>query len=147
MPWTKVTLLVLQRKVYLSKGMAYVPSKDQNNVIFQDFTAKLERALDETEKQLPPIDEDDRIKPIVDSLGQGMSLGFASEYTFGDEIAPGDAVKPEMVDDLAKKHWPLCMKNLHDALRKDSHLKHFGRLQYQLFLKVSFLRRIRLGRV
>lgn len=27
------------------------------------------------------------------------------------------------------------MKNLHNTLRKNSHLKHFGRLQYTLFLK------------
>ena len=30
---------------------------------------------------------------------------------------------------------PLCMKHLHGGLRKESHLKHWGRLQYGLFLK------------
>lgn len=30
---------------------------------------------------------------------------------------------------------PLCMRNLHSALKKESKLKHWGRLQYGLFLK------------
>lgn len=29
----------------------------------------------------------------------------------------------------------MCMSNLHRSLRRDAHLKHFGRLQYTLFLK------------
>lgn len=29
----------------------------------------------------------------------------------------------------------MCMRNLHTTLRKNSHLKYFGRLQYTLFLK------------
>lgn len=41
-----------------------------------------------------------------------------------------------MIDELARKHFPMCMRNLHDNLRKDKHLKHAGRLQYTLFLKV-----------
>lgn len=32
-------------------------------------------------------------------------------------------------------HFPLCMRNLHMTLRKNSHLKHYGRFQYTVFLK------------
>ena len=63
--------LVEKRRVFLSKGMAYLPASQQSSVIFQDFQTRLEKALDMTEKALPPIDEDDRLKPIVDRLGQG----------------------------------------------------------------------------
>ena len=38
------------------------------------------------------------------------------------------------IDTLASS-FPLCMRHLHDTLRRDAHLKHFGRLQYTLFLK------------
>lgn len=42
-----------------------------------------------------------------------------------------------MVDGLAGKHFPMCMRALHENLKRDNHLKYFGRLQYGLFLKVS----------
>jgi DNA primase large subunit len=42
-----------------------------------------------------------------------------------------------MVDELSRKHFPICMRNLHENLRRDHHLKHYGRLQYGLFLKVT----------
>lgn len=41
-----------------------------------------------------------------------------------------------MIDELSKRHFPLCMRNMHDHLRKERHLKYQGRLQYGLFLKV-----------
>lgn len=31
----------------------------------------------------------------------------------------------------------MCMRNLHKNLRRDKHLRHYGRLQYGLFLKVN----------
>lgn len=37
--------------------------------------------------------------------------------------------------DALSQHFPLCMQNLHVTLRENSHLKHYGRLQYTLFLK------------
>ena len=47
-----------------------------------------------------------------------------------------------MVDDVANRHFPPCMRNLYGRLKRDHHLKHFGRLQLTLFLKV---RRLVLG--
>jgi len=36
------------------------------------------------------------------------------------------------------QHYPLCMRNLHKTLRREKHLRHYGRLQYGLFLKVIY---------
>lgn len=84
------------------------------------------------------MDEDARLMPVLEHLGQGFlsGLSVAAEYSSAEGLGDGEEVKAEMIDDLAEKHWPMCMRHLHDCLRKDRHLKHFGRLQYGLFLKV-----------
>lgn len=91
-----------------------------------------------TARLLPRLDEDDRLIPILENLAQGFLTGVPSEWMGENGVqGSGEELKAEMIDDLAKKHFPLCMKTLHDKLRRDNHLKHFGRLQYGLFLKVG----------
>ncbi len=89
----------------------------------------------ETARAIPRLDEDTRLMPILKHLGEGFQSGMSvsSEYTSAED---GAAVTADMIDDMASKHWPMCMRTLHDNLRKDHHLKHFGRQQYGLFLKV-----------
>ncbi|KDQ60698.1 hypothetical protein JAAARDRAFT_151308 [Jaapia argillacea MUCL 33604] len=135
--WTRVPDLVEKRRVFLKGGWAYVPSREQSSIIFQAFQSSLERALEATARALPRLDEDTRIMPILNNLSQGFLAGVPSEWSGNDgSSANGEAIKAEMIDDLARKHFPLCMKNLHDNLRRDRHMKHYGRLQYGLFLKV-----------
>jgi DNA primase large subunit len=80
------------------------------------------------------MDGDTRLTDILNHMSRGFVAGVASEYSSGP--ATGDEIRADMVDDLAKRHFPLCMRNLHECLMRDRHLKHFGRLQYGLFLKV-----------
>jgi DNA primase large subunit len=89
-----------------------------------------------TAKSLPRLDEDSRLVPILSNLSQGFLAGVPSEWSGASEAADGDGIKAEMIDELARKHFPMCMRNLHGVLRTERHLKHFGRLQYGLFLKV-----------
>ena len=78
--------------------------------------------------------------PILGHLAQGFltGIGVSSEYTSPDSLGSDDNIKADMIDEMARKHWPLCMRHLHDSLRSDRHLKHYGRLQYGLFLKVRY---------
>lgn len=78
--------------------------------------------------------------PILEHLGQGFLSGMSvsSEYASAEGLGDGEFVRADMIDELAEKHWPMCMRHLHDCLRKDRHLKHYGRLQYGLFLKVRY---------
>lgn len=89
-----------------------------------------------TARSLPRLDEDTRIVPILNNLSQGFLAGVPSDWGGSGGETTGDEIKAEMVDELAQKHFPMCMRTLHDNLRQDHHLKHFGRLQYGLFLKV-----------
>ena len=72
--------------------------------------------------------------PVLDHLSQSLLAGITSEYS-RPENDDGEVVTAEMIDGLARQHFPLCMRNMHDHLREKKHLKHDGRYQYGLFLK------------
>jgi DNA primase large subunit len=92
-----------------------------------------------TAKNLPRLDEDNRLIPILTNLSQGFLAGAPSEWSGASSAEGTDGeIKADMIDELAKLHFPLCMRMLHGSLMRDRHLKHFGRLQYGLFLKVPY---------
>ena len=80
------------------------------------------------------MDEDDRLTPILDHLSKNFAT--PSSFAGADESSglSGVAVTAASIDSLSS-HFPLCMRNLHLTLRRTNHLKHYGRLQYTLFLK------------
>ncbi|KAJ6260947.1 hypothetical protein Dda_3608 [Drechslerella dactyloides] len=131
--WDRVADLVESRRVFIRGGMAYVPSGALVSLVLAEFSKKLDQSLIATARLLPRLDEDDRLIPILNHLSKGFS---APEYN--SSAAPttlsGEAITAGQIDGL-KTHFPLCMRNLHSSLRRDKHLRHFGRLQYGLFLK------------
>lgn len=131
--WARVPELVEHRSVLLRKGKAYVPMREQTSMIMTEFTSRLERALELTARALPRLDEDDRLSPILNHLSKNFATPDAA-FSDSDAALPGAPINASNIDNLSQ-HFPLCMKNLHSTLRKNSHLKHFGRLQYNLFLK------------
>lgn len=86
-----------------------------------------------TARALPRLDEDDRLTPILDHLSKNFVTPDSS-YSSGSSDVPGADISARNIDNLSA-HFPLCMQHLHRSLRRDAHLKHFGRLQYTLFLK------------
>ncbi|KAF8541477.1 eukaryotic and archaeal DNA primase, large subunit-domain-containing protein [Trichophaea hybrida] len=131
--WERVPDLVGRREVLLRDGKAYVPSSQISSIVVAEFTSRLDNALELTARALPRLDEDDRLIPILNHL----SLGFtAPEYTPSSDpsILSGEPITAAAIDGLSQ-HFPACMLHLHRTLRQDRHLKHFGRLQYTLFLK------------
>lgn len=132
--WERVPDLVGQRKVMLKRGMAYVPLREQMSLVIAEFTKRLDKALEVTARAIPRLDEDDRLSPILAHLSKSFT---APDSTYDDENANiSSSLQPTAQNiDALSKHFPLCMQNLHMELRKNSHLKHYGRLQYTLFLK------------
>ncbi|CAO3660118.1 unnamed protein product [Umbelopsis vinacea] len=125
----KVPDLISRRSVVLRRGKAYVPMTEQISLVMDEFKARLSKALEATAKALPRMDEDERLKPVL--------LNVEKQYTgkdYGDTTNVTGKVKASELDALSQ-HFPLCMRNLHQSLRKDKHLKHGGRMQYGLFLK------------
>jgi DNA primase large subunit len=131
--WTRVPELVEHRTVLIRKGKAYVPMREQASMILTEYTSQLEKGLELTSRALPRLDEDDRLSPILDHLSKNFATPDAG-YTDSDASVPGAPITAANIDHLSQ-HFPMCMKHLHGTLRKNNHLKHFGRLQYTLFLK------------
>ena len=46
MKWTLVPDLVEKKRVFLKGGWAYVPSREQSSLVFQQFEDRLEKALE-----------------------------------------------------------------------------------------------------
>ncbi|KIW02683.1 uncharacterized protein PV09_06120 [Verruconis gallopava] len=131
--WEQVPDLVEQRKVYLKAGLAYVPQREQMSLVVTEYTKRLDQALEMTARALPRLDEDDRLSPILAHLSRSFTTpdaGYDSSSSLPSNMQPNAA----NIDKLAQ-HFPLCMSNLHTTLRTNAHLKHYGRLQYTLFLK------------
>lgn len=131
--WERVPELVESRKVYLRAGKAYVPGKEQGSMVVAEFTRRLDQKLIETSRALPRLDEDDRLTPILNHLSQNFTTPDAN-YSSSTTALSGADISARNIDTLSSS-FPLCMQNLHRSLRRDAHLKHFGRLQYTLFLK------------
>ncbi|KAK0515505.1 hypothetical protein JMJ35_001539 [Cladonia borealis] len=136
--WFKVDFetvpeLVESRRVFLKAGKAYVPVKEQMTMVLAGFNERLEKGLELAARAFPRLDEDDRLTPILNHLSKNFATPD-STLSDSDSALSGATINAASIDGLSQ-HFPLCMRNLHMTLRKNSHLKHFGRLQYTLFLK------------
>nr|POF02599.1 putative dna primase large subunit [Quercus suber] len=131
--WEKVPELVERRQVLLRRGKAYVHVREQHSMVANEFARNLEAGLDLAARFLPRMDEDNRLSPILHHLSQSF-VAPEAEYTESSSINDMAQITAGSIDGLTQ-HFPLCMQNLHRELRKNSHLKHFARLQYTLFLK------------
>lgn len=126
--FTEVPDLVRTRRCYLKKGFAYVITDDFVSIVAGLHEACIEKGLAAAARLLPEIENDER---IVDML-KGLHTSYVGkDYTVGSK----DSVPIECIDQLSKKSFPLCMRQCHETLRTKHHLRHFGRLQYGLFLK------------
>jgi DNA primase large subunit len=131
--WELVPDLVARRAVILKRGAALVPRADAASVIVNHFKDSLESALERIAREVPFL-RDDRIVPLLEALRScdysldAVMSGSGSGNGLSQALAAADIDKTSV-------HFPLCMQQLHRALRTDNHLKFQGRQQYGLFLK------------
>lgn len=137
-PWHRVPDLVERRRVFVYRGTAWIPTREQSSLVLAEFQNRLQRQLEQTARALPRLDEDDRLMPVLEHLSMGSMVGATNEYTNAALLgADGSAVTitADMVAPLVRAHAPLCMRHLQETLSATHHLRHYGRLQYNLFLK------------
>lgn len=115
----------------LSAGFAYVPDSELASLVAARFRSHLSHALSVTSRSLPYLEEDTRVLPMLSALSKRY---IGEDYGAREPLL--DQVRADQVDGLAKVSFPPCMQLLHQSLRRDHHLRHGGRMQYGLFLKV-----------
>lgn len=126
--FTEVLDLIRFRKCYLKSGYAYVGSHDFLSIVLVQLRASIKNGLETSFYYLPTLTNDERIYKLITSLHKSYT---GKDYT----LSKGSIVPIESIDSLSKKSFPLCMRDCHEQLRTNHHLKYGGRLQYALFLK------------
>uniref|UniRef100_A0A8C3UD23 DNA primase large subunit n=1 Tax=Catharus ustulatus TaxID=91951 RepID=A0A8C3UD23_CATUS len=117
------------RKVFIKDGFAYVPFKEIDVIVLNNYRTKLSKALALTARSLPSIQSDERLQPLLNHLSHSY---VGPDYSIQKNTGK---ISLEQIDALSVKSFPLCMRQLHRALRDSHHLRHGGRMQYGLFLK------------
>jgi len=128
-PFIEVLSLVSTRSVYLEKGFAYIPAQKFEQIIINKFRTALSKALTEASSMFDHVSDDPRIGSFMMNIDKQY---IGKDYNNTQSI---DKLTPDKVAQAAELNMPLCMKSLHDALKRDHKLKHDGRMQYTLFLK------------
>uniref|UniRef100_A0A8C9YY81 DNA primase large subunit n=1 Tax=Sander lucioperca TaxID=283035 RepID=A0A8C9YY81_SANLU len=128
-PFQDALDLVRTRKVYLKAGYVFIPHQDIVTIVLNDFRTRLSKALALTARSLPAVHSDERLQPLLNHLSHAY---VGQDYSIQKNVGK---ISLEQIDSLSGKSFPLCMRQLHQSLRENHHLRHGGRMQYGLFLK------------
>lgn len=137
--FAEVPELVRTRRVFISGGYAYVPDPDLVSLVVSHFRTSLSCSLARLGLTLSCrlASEENRVLPLLASLS---SRYLGEDYS--TRTPAMGVIKADQIDALAKQPgvFPPCMAQLHEALKTHHHLRHAGRMQYGLFLKVKLQR-------
>jgi DNA primase large subunit len=131
-PFEYALNLVPTMQYFLYKGFVYISKAEMPTLIETVFKENLLKKLLLINRNLERIMSDSRVRSLITSFQtkrevETLSKSFKNVQT--------ENISSNEIDFLAKEAFPLCMQILHNQLTKESHLKHWGRLQYGLFLK------------
>lgn len=125
--------LVRHRKVFLSKGTAYLQERNILDVISAQFRSKLSGALATAAKAVAMADRDKRMHPILESI----RLHYAAAEELNKSFDPALGIEKISFNQINESvpAMPLCMVTMMTKLREQHHLRYAARLQLGVFLK------------
>ncbi|KAH7644162.1 DNA primase large subunit [Dermatophagoides farinae] len=128
------------RKVYLHDGYAYIGSNEIISVLCQGFKTNLSRELTRMHSYFYSFGEE-RLIWRLESLHHHYILNAKSSNRNNsqDNDNGRERIHLNEINELSRNMFPPCMRSIHDRLRRDHHLKHYGRLYYGLYLKAAGL--------
>lgn len=132
-PFEEALDLVRTRKVFLQDGYCYCSSVEMVSIISTKFRLELSRSLASLMNHLPHLEENHRLLPIFQTIYSNLVKRKKADRMH--ESGQKEQIIPEMIDELSVTSFPPCMRSIHELLRLNHHIKHYGRLHYGLFLK------------
>eukprot|EP00760_Papus_ankaliazontas_P025277 PhM_4_TR2600/c0_g1_i1/m.74127/K02685/PRI2; DNA primase large subunit len=133
-PFTLVPDAVRRRDVVCHRGRALLEHEHVVNMLYTQFHTTLTHSLGEAMQQRMNLLESTLFKDVVAMVDEIVTVEAVTNATKDADVAEG-TVKPSDIEHLAMKHFPPCMQQLHEQLKRDKHLKFHGRWQYGTFLK------------
>ena len=147
-PWGDALAIVRCRGAELRGGMLRLRLPQLLPALLQQLRAHLDTELLVQRRALPLLlAADGRLAKMLGAVRRkipGSSLfgtgergargGPGGGFAAGGRAAPGSLL-PDDVDGVAARSFPLCARRLHTHLRRQHHLRYYGRLQHWLFLK------------
>lgn len=129
--------LIAKHEYYLNKGNIYIPESDLHNLFQLVFEQKMEKTLNKIRIKTESIKKDRRIREIFLLFDKEKERISREEAVKMQKEMPNDEKLRTMndVDKFSERCFPLCMSIIERHINQYSHLMHFGRLQYTLFLK------------
>ena len=129
--------LVMTHEYYIYMGNIYIPESDLPSLFKLVFIQNMENTISKIRANLENIIKDKRIQEIISLFDKEKDYIISEEISRMIKNMPNKIKLRTMndIDSLSEKCFPLCMALIERHLNKFSHLNHYGRLQYSLFLK------------
>ena len=129
--------LVSSHEFFLNKGNIYIPENELHRLFTLVFQQKMEKTMIKIRTKKDSIKKDIRIREILSMFEKEKERISKEEAVKMEKEMPNDEKLRTMndVDIFSERCFPLCMNLIERHINQYSHLTHFGRLQYSLFLK------------
>ncbi len=129
--------LVPSHEFFLHKGNIYIPESDLHKLFMLVFQQKMEKTMSKIRTKTESIKKDRRIREIINIFEKEKDRISKEEAAKMEKEMPNDEKLRTMndIDNCSERCFPLCMNLIERHINQYSHLTHFGRLQYTLFLK------------
>ena len=128
--------LIEKRSYYLNQGYVYIPKSQISELLSTIFKEKLLKTINKINQNRENLLYDSRIRNLINYFEKYREQKANERENQIKEIPSEEKLKKSTdIDIYYKSTFPLCMYEIQKHINKYSHLMHFGRLQYTLFLK------------
>ena len=124
----KAGQLMSMHKTFVRGRKAYVNKKSLLKIASYEFEKHLERQLEIVNKSQSFFDSNEQISPMLKNFAENYCMDII-DHRKGFKKYHGKDIDVSEIEELYKTSFPLCMKRLHQGLKKKHHLTHGGRVK------------------